>query len=184
MNNNQNNTNNNENNMGVQTPQVTPNNNVTETPVLENQNSMPVENVTASQVVDMDTSNDDDDDTPSGDASDITFDYNEIYGSTENKESEEKKDENDLPVFDEKEIVIDENKLKKDTDDIVPEFKINELEGNTTETDKNESLDKITDDKEADKADTRRKIAYILAIALILIIFVWFIFPIMAGYKM
>lgn len=169
-----NNTNTNQNNMETQNPQV-PETKTTNVPEQAN-------DIKESEVVDMDAS---DSEAPKGDASDITFDYNEIYGVTESETSDKPDDMENLPVFDEKEIVIDENKLKKETDDVVPEFRIDELEGNSaTKSESNKSLDEIMDDKEADKADTRRKIAYILVIAAILIIFVWFIFPIMAGYNL
>lgn len=180
------------NNTNVQQPIATTNNTSTsDQPVAQNNvNVQPTQSTVNTQTVQ--TSNvqepkipdelfDDDDDTPSGDADDITFDYNQIYGVQETENSEKSSIDNNLPVYDEKEIVIDEDKLKRETNDVVPEFRIDELEGNSSST--NKSIDNLVDDKDADKADTKRKIAYILAITLILIVFVWFIFPIMAGYN-
>lgn len=156
-------------------------NNVNVQPTQSTVNTQPVQTSNVQEPKIPDELFDDDDDTPSGDADDITFDYNQIYGVQETENSEKSSIDNNLPVYDEKEIVIDEDKLKRETNDVVPEFRIDELEGNSSST--NKSIDNLVDDKDADKADTKRKIAYILAITLILIVFVWFIFPIMAGYN-
>lgn len=156
-------------------------NNINVQPTQSTVNTQPVQTSNVQEPKIPDELFDDDDDTPSGDADDITFDYNQIYGVQETENSEKSSIDNNLPVYDEKEIVIDEDKLKRETNDVVPEFRIDELEGNSSST--NKSIDNLVDDKDADKADTKRKIAYILAITLILIVFVWFIFPIMAGYN-
>ena len=117
---------------------------------------------------------DEDDNKQSGDAESVTFDYNAIYGNKDEAVEETKTDdESNKEIFSAKEVNI-ENRYARTKADIAPEFNMNALEGNETET---KSQDNVLSEKQQDRADTRRKIMFIGAIVLILIIAVEFIFP-------
>lgn len=123
------------------------------------------------------------DEDQSGDGSGVTFDYNEIYGVQSTDIQDINPVEENKPIFEVKDVVIDEKRNgEKVTSDITPEFNMQALDGTmktSTTVDNN-----VLDEKEADRADTRRKIIYIGVISLLLIIAVKFIFPILNGYNL
>ena len=124
-------------------------------------------------------------DNNSDDTASVTFDYNALYGV--NNDTTNTNDApatiNDKPLFTESEVVITSPSFEDRTKtDVTPEFNINALDGSSNKED-NKLTDNVLSDKQQDKADTRRKLMFIGAIVLILIIFVGFIFPILNGYK-
>ena len=116
-----------------------------------------------------------------GDAEDITFDYNQLYGiQTEDIKVEES--EEDKPVFTTQDIVLNENTIENRTNgDVTPVFNMNDLDDSSKSNSK--LTDQVRDEEGQSKADSRRGIIFIAAIVIILIIFVKFIFPIINGYK-
>ena len=124
---------------------------------------------------------------PKEDISDVqntTFDYNELYGiekTAEEKALDEQLDVVEKPMFTAQEIVIDNPTVgERVREDVVPEFNINALDENAN---KNNHIDSTMNDEEKDKAETRRAIIWIVVLILILVVFVGFIFPIIAGAK-
>ena len=118
------------------------------------------------------------------DVADITFDYNQIYGiqNTEEEKNQEL-DVVDKPMFTAQEINIETNSLQDRTaSDVVPEFNINALDSSVNQNDV-KLTDNVLSDKQQDKQETKRAIIWIAVLVLILIIFVGFIFPIIAGYN-
>lgn len=117
------------------------------------------------------------------DVADITFDYNSIYGVPQDKNEIRENEEKEKPIFTAQEIVIENRDLEgRKADDVVPEFNINALDANTTESD-SKLTDNVLNDRQQDKADTRRKILFIAVLVALLIISVGFIFPIISGNK-
>ena len=122
------------------------------------------------------------------DVANTTFDYDALYGNSADIQSDvvdknDVQESTDKTVFKERDLDIQNRSLTNRTaSDITPGFNINVLDKNTTEEDSRDT-DNVLNDKQQDKADTRRKIVFILMIVLILIIFVKFIFPILSGYK-
>lgn len=117
------------------------------------------------------------------DVADITFDYNSIYGVPQDKNEIRENEEKEKPIFTAQEIVIENRDLEgRKADDVVPEFNINALDANTTESD-SKLTDNVLNDKQQDKADTRRKILFIAVLVALLVISVGFIFPIISGNK-
>lgn len=112
-----------------------------------------------------------DDSEQSGDAEDVTFDYNAIYGNKENTEEKTTEEEN-KEVFSATEINLQDRTRKKT--DLAPELNINALEGKEDNT---KSQDNVLSEKQQDRADTRRKILFIGVIVLIIIIAIEFVFP-------
>ena len=118
-----------------------------------------------------------------GDAEDITFDYNQLYGIQAEDIKVEEPEEESKPVFTTQDIVINENTVENRANgDVTPVFNMNDLDSATGES--NKLTDNVRDAEGQSKADTRRGLVFIAVIVLILVIFVWFIFPIIAGYKM
>lgn len=121
------------------------------------------------------------------DTASVTFDYNEIYGTKEESstsDGEAPATVNDKPLFTESEIVITTPSIEDRTrTDVVPEFNINALDNSNEGTEKTKLTDNVLNDKQQERADTRRKIMFIAVLVLILVIFVGFIFPILNGYK-
>lgn len=117
------------------------------------------------------------------DVADITFDYNSLYGVPQDKNEIRENEEKEKTIFTAQEIVIENRDLQGRTvDDVVPEFNINALDANTTESD-SKLTDNVLNDRQQDKADTRRKILFIAVLVALLVISVGFIFPIISGNK-
>ncbi len=115
------------------------------------------------------------------DVADITFDYNSIYGIPQDQNVIKEQEKQERPVFTAQEIVIENRDLEgRAADDVVPEFNINSLDANTTESD-SRLTDNVLNDRQQDRADTRRKILFIAVLVALLIISVGFIFPIISG---
>lgn len=113
----------------------------------------------------------------------ITFDYNALYGIDQNSNNEvqQQQEEDNKPIFTTEDIVFDNNSLSESiNNDVVPEFNLNHLDNTQTEDGKAEQ---VLSNKQADKADTRRRIIYLAAIFLIIVICLLVIFPKMAGYS-
>ena len=116
------------------------------------------------------------------DVANTTFDYNELYGTKEQDTKEENED-TEISIFKAHDIKVEDRSLSgRNVSDITPEFNTNALEGKGSD-EQNNSSNEVLNNKELDKADTRRKIIFIVVFALILIIFVGFIFPAIKGYK-
>ncbi len=118
-----------------------------------------------------------------GDAKDVTFDYNALYGIGSKDivdvqpQVEEKK-----PLYTTQDIVIDNQTYQGTGEGFVPEFNANALDSNANGN--NHLTDDVLSDKQMDKADTRKKIIFIGAIVVIIILCLKFIFPLIAGYNM
>lgn len=122
---------------------------------------------------------------PKEDISDVastTFDYNALYGIQKSEEEiakEEQLDVVDKPMFTASEIVIESPTITNRTsEDVVPEFNINALDENANSNAK--TTDSAMNDDEKDKAETRRALTWIIVLTLLLVVFVGFIFPIIA----
>lgn len=112
-----------------------------------------------------------------------TVDYNSLYGQindiTSDVEDKNKELEDTQAVFKAQDLDIQNRSLNnRSSQDITPDFNISALDKNTKEED-SKANDNVLTDKQQDKADTRRRILFILTIALIIVIFVKFIFPIL-----
>lgn len=144
-----------------------------QTPTQDLQSSVVEENLAPSNTEQFSSNNNDS----------ITIDYNALYGVNNEIKEEEKVEEIEDPVFTAQEIVIDTPSLMdRKKDDVVPEFNLNALEGNIQDSE-NKLTDNVLTDKQQDRADTRRKIIYITVLFLLIVVFIIWIFPIMAGYK-
>lgn len=150
--------------------------------VINNNSSNPQSQVTPS-VIEETTQEKIQETTDNSDVADITFDYNSIYGVPQDKNEIREQEEKEKPIFTAQEIVIENRDLEgRKADDIVPEFNINALDANTTEND-SKLTDNVLNDRQQDKADTRRKILFIVVLVALLVISVGFIFPIISGNK-
>lgn len=150
--------------------------------VINNNDSNPQSQVTPS-IIEETTKDKTQETNDISDVADITFDYNSIYGIPQDKNEIREQEKKEKPVFTAQEIVIENRDLEgRKADDIVPEFNINALDANTTGSD-SKLTDNVLNDKQQDKADTRRKILFIAVLVALLVISVGFIFPIISGNK-
>ena len=116
----------------------------------------------------------------SGDAESVTFDYDSIYGNNgEVKDIEVQEEDTNKPVFTATDLDIQNRDLRDRTKtDIAPSFNINALDSSATGEDAKEQGN-ILSEKQQDRADTRRRIMFILGLVLILIIAVKVVFPLL-----
>lgn len=151
--------------------------------VINNSNGINTTSPVTPSVIEEATQNNTVETNDKSDVADITFDYNSIYGIPQDKNEVRTSEEIEKPIFTAQEIVIENRDLEGRTaDDVVPEFNINALDANTNESDA-KLTDNVLNDRQQDKADTRRKILFIAVLVAILIISVGFIFPIISGNK-
>lgn len=151
--------------------------------VINNNNSSPEQSQVTPSVIEETAKDKTNESNDKNDVSDITFDYNSIYGVPQDKNEIRENEEKEKPIFTAQEIVIENRDLEgRKADDVVPEFNINALDANTTESD-SKLTDNVLNDKQQDKADTRRKILFIAVLVALLVISVGFIFPIISGNK-
>lgn len=162
-------------------PQITPNANVPVQPVNEIiTGGIPSQDNVQSSVVENDPGAVE---PTEGDGEDITFNYNDLYGIESKPIEDIKTDENDKPVFTTQDIVIENRSLEgRANDNVTPEFNLNALDDSIKTSDA-KLTDNILNDKQQDRADTRRKILFIGILTLLLVVFIVLIFPILAGYK-
>lgn len=114
---------------------------------------------------------------------DVTIDYNQLYG-VQSKNTENIKTEEEKPVFTTQDITIDNHSLNnRNATDVTPEFNIGALDSSIEPMD-TKLTDKVLNEKQQDRADTRKKILFIGILVLLIIVFVEFIFPILAGYNL
>ncbi len=115
-----------------------------------------------------------------GDAKDVTFDYNALYGieSKDITDVQPQQPEN-KPLYTTQDIVLDNS---NNGSGFVPSFNAGDLDSNASGS--NNLTDDVLSDKQMDKADTRKKIIFIGAIVVIIILCLKFIFPLIAGYNM
>ncbi len=114
------------------------------------------------------------------DAKDVTFDYNALYGigSKDIKDIEPTVvEEKKKPIFTTQDIVIN-NRINNGGN--VPSFDANALDSHAD----SKKADSVLDDKQQDKADTRRRILFIGVLTILIVVFLLWIFPLIAGYKM
>ena len=108
---------------------------------------------------------------------------NQLYG-VQSKNTENIKTEEEKPVFTTQDITIDNHSLNnRNATDVTPEFNIGALDSSIEPMD-TKLTDKVLNEKQQDRADTRKKILFIGILVLLIIVFVEFIFPILAGYNL
>ena len=108
---------------------------------------------------------------------DITFDYNALYGIQSEDIKDINVEEEKKPVFTEQNIVIDDRYTKERVvDDVTPEFNMDDLAG-TNKNQGQQLTSKILDEKQQDKADTRRRILFIGVLTILIIVFMTLILP-------
>lgn len=114
----------------------------------------------------------------------LTIDYNQLYNvNNEVKEEVVVEENNDRHVFTEQEIVIETPSIiERQNTDVTPEFNINALDTTNQDTD-NKVTDNILSEKQQDRADTRRKIMYLVVLFLLIAVCLIWIFPMLAGVK-
>lgn len=115
------------------------------------------------------------------DVANTTFDYNALYGTPTETKKEEENNDSEISIFKAHDLELEKRSITdKNINDVTPEFNINALDGSDS---KMREQGEVLTTKEQDRADTRRKILFILILSAILIIFVGFIFPAIKGYK-
>lgn len=151
--------------------------------VINNSDSINPSSAVTPSVIEDTTKNSSSEIIDNSDVADITFDYNSIYGIPQDQNEVRASEEVEKPIFTAQEIVLENRDLEgRSADDVVPEFNINALDANTTESD-SKLTDNVLNDRQQDRADTRRKILFIAVLVALLVISVGFIFPIISGNK-
>ncbi len=127
---------------------------------------------------------------PEGDAEDITFDYNQLYGGNEKPaETQQEATETQTPTIEETPIVLEEQKVEVTPEpvvkNVVPTFDTSALEDDLPDELKPKVeeplIQSVVNETQKEKQEGRQNLMFLIIFFAVLIIAVLVIFPLMLG---
>ncbi len=128
-------------------------------------------------------------DLPEGNAEDITFDYNQLYGGAEQKQEAPQEPVETTPTIEETPIVLEEQKEEVTPEpvvkNVVPTFDTSALEDDLPDELKPQVqeplIQSVVNETQKEKQEGRQNLMFLIIFFAVLIIAVLVIFPLMLG---